>query len=264
MAAGPRIQRSDRLAGRVAIVTGGAAGLGRAIAGSLAAAGAQVAVFDVDGDGADRAARELEAQHGTAAMAEPVDVSSRDQVERGVAAVVERLGSVDVLVNNAGVSHVGKPTHEVTDEEWHRSLDVMQTGVFYCMRAVAPIMLARRRGAIVNVASIRAEIPNRERIAYCAPKAAVVMMTRVAAAEWAADGIRVNAVSPGFQETPMWRRDVQRGVVDEERYLGMVPMGRLGDPHEVGQLVCFLCSDEAGYITGANVTIDGALTSALV
>jgi NAD(P)-dependent dehydrogenase (short-subunit alcohol dehydrogenase family) len=242
------------LDGRVAIVTGAGAGLGRAIAGRLADAGAHVVVFEIDGASAEQAAQELGGEF------RQVDVSDGAQVDEAV----RSFDRVDILVNNAGVSHVGKELHEVTDHEWHRSIDVMQHGAFYCMRAVAPGMLERGKGAIVNIASIRSETPNRERVAYCAPKAAVLMMTRCAAADWGDRGLRVNCISPGFQRTPMWDADIEAGVVDGDRLLAGVPAGRVGDPNEVGDLVVFLCSDRALYISGANVVIDGGTNSALV
>ena len=257
--------KSVELSGRVAVVTGGAAGIGHAISTALAEAGAAVALLDIDGAAAGRAARDLmTAGVAEAAVGVACDVSDREQVERALDDVSERQGPVDILVNNAGVSHVGKPTHLVSDEEWLGSVAVMQTGAFFCMRAVAPGMISRGGGSIVNIASIRATVPNRDRIAYCAPKAALVMMTKVAAADWGASGVRVNAVCPGFQRTPMWDRDVDSGAVDGTRLLAMVPQGRIGDPAEVGALVVFLCSDDAAYINGAAITIDGALTSAMI
>jgi NAD(P)-dependent dehydrogenase (short-subunit alcohol dehydrogenase family) len=218
----------------VAIVTGAGTGLGRAIAEELAREGAGVAVLEIDADSAERAASELAARGGDS-RAYPTDVASREQV--------------------------GPHTLDVTDEDWNDSIAIMQTGVFYCMRAAARIMLPRRSGSVVNISSIRGFSPNPGRIAYCAAKAAVIMMTHVAAGEWAPHGVRVNAIAPGVMRTPMWDADVARGVLDEPYYLETIPARRLGDPSEVGRLAVFLASDEASYITGAVHAIDGALTS---
>ena len=248
------------LSGKVAIVTGAGTGLGLGIARELALAGADIAVLERDAGSSETAASEL-AAHGARARSYPTDVSDRAQVDAAFEAALRDLGRVDIVVNNAGISRVGPHTQDVTDEDWHDSVAVMQTGVFYCMRAAGRIMVPQQSGSVVNISSIRGFSPNPGRMTYCAPKAAVIMMTRVAAGEWAGDGVRVNAIAPGVLRTPMWDADVARGAIDEEFYLDVVPMHRLGTPAEVGKLVVFLCSDAAAYITGTVHTIDGALTS---
>ena len=248
------------LSGKVAIVTGAGTGLGLGIARELALAGADIAVLERDAGSSETAASEL-AAHGARARSYPTDVSDRAQVDAAFEAALRDLGRVDIVVNNAGISRVGPHTQDVTDEDWHDSVAVMQTGVFYCMRAAGRIMVPQQSGSVVNISSIRGFSPNPGRMTYCAPKAAVIMMTKVAAGEWAGDGVRVNAIAPGVLRTPMWDADVARGAIDEEFYLDVVPMHRLGTPAEVGKLVVFLCSDAAAYITGTVHTIDGALTS---
>ena len=248
------------LDGKVAIVTGAGTGLGRGIAQELAEAGASIAVLEIDGDAAVVAADEI-AQAGVESRAYPTDVSVSKQVDDAFAAAARDFGCLDIVVNNAGISRVGPHTQDVTDEDWIESIAVMQTGVFYCMRAAGRIMLPQKSGSIVNISSIRGFSPNPGRMTYCAPKAAVIMMTSVAAGEWAPHGIRVNAIAPGVLRTPMWDADVARGAIDEQYYIDTVPAGRLGLPTEVGKLVVFLSSDDASYITGGVHTIDGALTS---
>ena len=245
---------------KVAIVTGAGTGLGRGIAQELADAGANIAVLEIDASSAEVAAKELAAV-GVKARAYPTDVSRSDQVDAAFAAVVDDFGRLDIVVNNAGISRVGPHTQDVTDEDWHDSIAVMQSGVFYCMRAAGRIMVPQGSGSVVNISSIRGFSPNPGRMSYCAPKAAVIMMTQVAAGEWAPFGVRVNAIAPGVLKTPMWDIDAARGAVDEPQILETVPMHRLGMPSEVGKLVVFLSSDDAAYITGALHTIDGALTS---
>jgi NAD(P)-dependent dehydrogenase (short-subunit alcohol dehydrogenase family) len=249
-----------QLDGRVAIVTGAGTGLGRGIAQALAEAGSDVAVVELDRDSGEVAATEL-AEVGVRARGYETDVANRQQVDAAFEAVVRDFGRLDVVVNNAGISRVGPHTQDVTDEDWHDSIAVMQTGVFYCMRAAGRIMVPQRSGSVINISSIRGFSPNVGRMTYCAPKAAVIMMTQVAAGEWAPHGVRVNAIAPGVLRTPMWDADVARGALDEQFYLDTVPMHRLGMPAEVGKLAVFLASDDAAYITGAVHVIDGALTS---
>jgi NAD(P)-dependent dehydrogenase (short-subunit alcohol dehydrogenase family) len=248
------------LQGRTAIVTGAAVGLGNAIAEELAREGADIAVLDLNLDGARAAADEF-GSLGVRARPYQVDVSQSADVNAVFAKVHEDFGRLDILVNNAGVSFVGPHIEDTTDEAWDRVVGVMQTGVFYCMRAASTYFLPQRSGSIVNISSIRGFSPNPGRVAYCAVKAAVIMMTHVAAGEWAPYGVRVNAIAPGVQKTPMWDADVVLGVVDEEKVLATTPAGRLGQPREVGRLAVYLCSDDAAFVNGSCVTIDGGLTS---
>ena len=249
------------LSGAVAAVTGAGAGLGLGIATELAKAGADIAVLEINGAAAAQAASELE-KLGVRARAYTTDVSKSDQVDDAFAQVVSDLGKLNVVVNNAGISHVGPHTQDVTDAEWLDSIAVMQTGVFFGIRAAGRIMIDQGTGgSIINISSIRGFSPNPGRMTYCAPKAAVIMMTQIAAGEWAQYGIRVNAIAPGVLRTPMWDADVARGAIDEQAYLDVVPAGRLGTPPEVGELAVYLASDAASYVNGSCITIDGALTS---
>ncbi len=248
------------LAGQIALVTGGGAGLGQAISVQLGQAGATVAVIDLD-SGAARETVDRLSSMGVTARAYVCDVSDRTQVDSSWEQVARDFGRLDIVVNNAGVSFVGPHIVDTTDEAWHTSIEVMQSGVFYGMRAAARLMIPQGSGSVVNISSIRGFSPNPGRIAYCAAKAAVLMMTRVAAGEWGPHGVRANAVAPGVQKTPMWDADVARGAIDEEAILRVVPAGTLGDPADVGRVVVYLCGEQASYINGSCITIDGALTS---
>lgn len=243
-------------AGKTVIVTGGGGGIGSAICETFAQEGARVAVWDLTLDAAGAIAERLEGARPYA-----LDITDSAAVDAAVAEVVRDFGSVDVLVNNAGLSLVGPHTHELSDEIWHKSVGVMQTGLFFCSRAVGRQMIEQRSGAIVNISSIRGFSPNPGRLAYCATKAAVVMMSRVMAGEWGRYGIRVNTIAPGVQATGMWLDELARGEGDGDKYLEVIPAGRFGEPAEVGRLCSFLASEDAAYITGTCVTIDGGLTS---
>ncbi len=246
--------------GRTVIVTGGGGGIGAAICGEFGRNGAALAVLDLKRDAAEATVGRL-AEVGLEARAYAVDITESAAVDAAVAAVRSDFGGLDVLINCAGISKVGDHTHVLSDEIWNESIAVMQTGVFFCSRAAGRLMIEQRSGSIVNISSIRGFSPNPGRLAYCASKAAVLIMTRVMAAEWAPYGVRVNAVAPGVQRTGMWDEDVRRGIFDEQEFIDLIPTHRLGDPHEVGRLCSFLASDEAAYITGSCVTIDGGLTS---
>jgi NAD(P)-dependent dehydrogenase (short-subunit alcohol dehydrogenase family) len=249
------------LEGKVALVTGAGAGLGRGIAEQLARAGSAIAVAEIDPEAARTAARELSAL-GVRAEAYPTDVSKSAEVDATFAAALADFGRLDTVVNNAGISRIGPHTQDVTDEDWLASIAVMQTGVFFGMRAAGRIMIEQGDGgSIINISSIRGHSPNPGRMTYCAPKAAVIMMTKIAAGEWAHLGIRVNAIAPGVLRTPMWDADVARGAIDEPFYLDLVPAKRLGTTEDVGRLAVYLASDASGYVNGSTITIDGALTS---
>ena len=243
------------LEGRTAIVTGGAGGIGTHICEELAREGATVAVWDMDGAKAAELAATI-----PKAQAYEVDITDSAAVDRTVAQVHADHGSIDSLINNAGISRVGDPTHELTDEIWGQSIGVMQTGVFYCSRAVGRVMIEQGSGTVVNISSIRGYSANPGRLAYCAAKAAVIIMTQVMAGEWGPLGLRVNAIAPGVVATGMWKEEVARGLYKEQDYIDTIPSRRLAEPSEIGRLCAFLSSDECAYINGECIAIDGALT----
>lgn len=243
------------LEGRIAVVTGGAGGIGSAICEELAREGATVAVWDMDGAKAAELAGTI--PH---AQAYEVDITDSAAVDRVTAQVLADHGRIDTLINNAGISRVGDHTHQLSDEIWEESIGVMQTGVFYCSRAVGRAMIDQGSGTVVNISSIRGYSANPGRLAYCAAKAAVIIMTEVMAGEWGPLGIRVNAIAPGVVATGMWKEEVARGLYREQDYIDVIPSRRLAEPSEIGRLCAFLSSNECAYINGACITIDGALT----
>ena len=245
-----------RHGGRRVIVTGGGGVLGSAICEEFAREGALVAVWDLQMDSASAVADRFDGARPYA-----LDITDSDAVDAAVEAVEGELGGIDTLVNCAGISRVGPHTHELSNEIWDESIAVMQTAVFYCSRSAGRRMIEQGSGTVVNISSIRGFSSNPGRLAYCAAKAAVLIMTQVMAGEWGRYGIRVNAVAPGVQRSSMFEEEVRRGVGDMDSIVEAVPANRLGDPAEVGRLCSFLASDDASYINGACVTIDGGLTT---
>ncbi len=246
---------ADAVPSRVALVTGGARGIGAATCRAFFAAGYRVAVADVDSDAAERLAGELDAEGR--AIAVELDVTSSASADRGIESVVARFGRLDVLVNNAGTADPG-PVATMTDEAWEGLLAVHLGGTFRCCRA-AYRALAATSGAVVNVASIAAHVGLRDRLSYSAAKAAVEGMARALAVEWAPDGIRVNAIAPGYTATDLVRRVIESGRLDTTTLLRRIPLGRLAEPEEVAGVIVFLASPAASYITGQTLVVDGGL-----
>jgi NAD(P)-dependent dehydrogenase (short-subunit alcohol dehydrogenase family) len=239
------------LEGKACVITGAAAGIGTAIAERFTQSGATVAAWDVDRDGAQALADRL------GGSAHRCDVADRGQIEAAFAATLDQHGQIDVLVNNAGIALAG-PSEDFTDEDWTRSIDVMQTGVFRCSQVVGRHMLARNAGTIVNISSINAWEAFPMRLAYCAAKAAVVVMTEVLAIEWADRGIRVNAVAPGVTRTALVQKGIDEGVIDVARYRARTPLHRFAEPSEIARAVAFLADDEqSSFVTGATLRVDG-------
>jgi NAD(P)-dependent dehydrogenase (short-subunit alcohol dehydrogenase family) len=248
------------LSGRVAVVTGGGRGIGVAIVETLAQAGAAVAIAELSAEAGERAAAALRAA-GRSALAIETDVRDPERVDEMVEQVVRRFGRIDILVNNAGIAR-NTPAEATTNEEWREILDVNLHGVFWCCRAVGSHMLARGSGAIVNLASMSGTIVNKPQpqAAYNVSKAAVVMLTKSLAAEWAARGVRVNSVSPGYIETEMTRTGLATPAW-RSTWLEMTPMGRLGQPVEIARAVWFLASDASAFATGTDLIVDGGYTA---
>lgn len=247
------------LRGRTAVVTGGASGIGLAICRRLARDGASVAVFDLDPAGAERAAEELRAQ-GSSAMAAAVDVSDRSQVDRAVREAREKLGPVLVLVNCAGIEAF-EPFQSITEASWDRIMAVNLKGTFHCTQSVVGDMIAAHWGRIINISSSSAQSGVVRMSHYAASKAGMIGFTKALARELAREGITVNTIPPGSIDTPMSRRAAEEGRFGgasvEQIAASMVPIGRPGTPEDIAAAAAFLASEDAGYITGQILGVNG-------
>jgi len=245
------------VAGKTGLVTGAASGIGRATALALAREGAAVLVADLDGAGAEGVAAEITAAGGTARGAR-CDVTRADQVEAMVRAALDAFGGrLDCAVNNAGITAPGGLVHEITPEAWERQLAVNLTGVFLCLRAELPAMRAQGAGAIVNMASGAGLVGTPGLAHYCAAKHGILGLTKTAAMENAARGVRVNALCPGSTDTPMLRSVMAGSEAARKMILASIPSGRLGTPEEVAEAAVWLCSDRASYVSGQSLLVDG-------
>lgn len=244
-----------RLAGKVAVVTGSTRGIGRAIAERFVAEGARVVVNSRSAGSAEAAALEI----GGETVGVTADVGSAAGAQRVVDGALDAFGGLDVMVCNAGMA-MPRDSLEISEDDWQRTLDVDLSGVFFCAQRAARVMLKRGRGAIVTISSLQAFAPLARRVAYAAAKGGVVAMTRSLAAEWA-PSVRVNSVAPGYVATPMVRELVAQGRVDPEAVSRRTPFGRMAEPAEVASAVLFLASDEASFITGETIMVDGGWLS---
>jgi NAD(P)-dependent dehydrogenase (short-subunit alcohol dehydrogenase family) len=257
--------REGRLAGKVALITGGASGIGLAAARLFAAEGARVAVADRDAEAAARVANELTAA-GYAATGLGVDVTDEASVAYGAAETSSRLGRIDVLFANAGVGTQGGIL-STTIDEWDRVLGINLTGVWLSMRAVVPQMIDSGGGSIVVVSSLAATRATGA-TAYAAAKGGVLSMSRQAAAELAPHGIRVNAILPGPVRTPLYEAQLRRRTTGDlesahDAYAARVPLGRIGEAEDIAHYALFLASDESSWITGGEHVADGGISSSL-
>lgn len=247
-----------RFEGKVVVITGAASGIGAATAKRFAMEGAKLVLGDINETGLNATAESLR-ETGREIVAQMTDVSRVEDVERLIALAVERFGRLDVLVSNAGIGSFGHVT-ELTPEHWRRVMAVDLDSVFFGARAAIP-HLAKTRGCIVNTASISGLYGDYGLAAYNTAKAGVANLTRNLAIDHAPDGIRVNAVCPGGVETPMTARLAEDPSIMDE-YRKLVPMARMGQPAEIAAAITFLASEDASYITGHNLVVDGGVTAA--
>ncbi len=250
-----------RLEDKSAVITGAASGIGRAIALKFADEGAAVMAADLDGKAAMGLADEIEADGGSA-IGIGADITKRAEIDAMVAAAIERFGRIDVLVNNAG-SRIIKPFLEHTEEDWRRMLDVNLTGHFFCCQAVIPHMLEAGGGRIINMASIASFVGRPNRAGYVAAKGGLLSLTRALAADMAGKKITVNAVALGMIASPL-NRDIAEDQVLGDAWNAENLARRWGEPEDVAGVAAFLASDDAGFITGETITVDGGSIAALV
>ncbi|MGQ9454739.1 MAG: 3-oxoacyl-[acyl-carrier-protein] reductase [Armatimonadota bacterium] len=247
-----------QLDGQVALITGAGRagkGIGRAIALRLAREGVRIAIADYVAEAAEAVAREVE-DLGGEALALQANVADMGDVEKMVQATVDRFSRIDILVNNAGITRDNLLVR-MSEEEWDAVLDTNLKGVFNCTKAVAKLMMRERRGKIINMSSVMGIVGNAGQANYSASKGGVIAFTKAVAKELGSRGINVNAVAPGFIQTAMtdeMPEDAKKGIEDR------IPLRRLGMPEDVAEVVLFLCTESAGYITGQVIAVDGGLT----
>ena len=253
-----------RLKDKVALVTGGALGIGRETCLALAREGAAVAVTDVKTDEIEEVAATIGDEGGTAAAWE-LDVSDEEQVQKVFAAVVEEFGKLDVVVNNAGIAGPNKPTHDIEPEEWDQLMAVNVRGVYLCTRAAIPHLRSAGGGSIVNLSSIYGIVGAPDLPPYHASKGAVRLMTKTDALIYAEDSIRVNSVHPGYIWTPLVEdlgKEHPDGVEAFRRELdARHPIGHVGEPADIAHAIVYLASDESKFVTGSELVIDGGYTA---
>ncbi len=241
--------------GKNAVITGGARGIGEAIAVTMARMGANIVIWDVLEEQANATAAKLAKDHGIKAAGRAVDVTKADSVDAAVEAAVQEFGSIDILVNNAGITRDGLIIR-MKEEDWDLVLAINLKGVWQCTKSVGKVMLKARKGAIVNIASVVGVMGNAGQANYSASKAGVIGLTKTSAKEFAPRGVRVNAVAPGYIRTAMTDKltDEQR-----QRMQDLIPLNELGTPEDVADAVVFLASEASRYITGQTINVCGGM-----
>ena len=239
---------------QLVVVTGGGRGIGFALARAFRAEGARVVIAEID------ASRGRDAAQSLGAHFLHTDVSDHQSVRHAVDAIIADHGRIDVWINNAGVAHKS-PVVDLDVDGWEADIGVMLSGTFYCAKYAGQVLIKQGSGCIVNVSSVNGLLAQKARAGYCAAKAGINMLTKVLASEWGEHGIRVNAVAPGVVMTDLVEEGINQGIVTEEQYLGRIPMGELGELNDVVEAVLFLASDEASFITGEVLRVDGGWTA---
>jgi NAD(P)-dependent dehydrogenase (short-subunit alcohol dehydrogenase family) len=241
---------------KVALITGGGQGIGKAICLAMARAGIRVAVNDIKADRAAEVVKQIEEEGGIGSSFQ-ADVSNEDQIKSMVAKILQRFKSIDYLVNNAGISDQLVPVVEQDTDRWQKLVDIHLRGTYLCSKEIAKSMIRKKYGRIVNISSIAGLNAFPMRTAYSPAKSAIIMLTKVLAIEWASFNINVNAIAPGFIRTEMVEDFIRLGKMNEEEICNRIPLKRLGTSEEIAEIVLFLCSSSSSYITGQTIVVDG-------
>lgn len=242
----------------VALVTGSARGIGQTTAQTFHARGYRVVIADIQGEEARGTAADLDPS-GETAIGIEMDVTDSEAIAAGMEAVSKAFGGLDVLVNNAGTVNP-QPSAEIPDKDWDELVSIHLGGAFRCSREAYPLLAAGEGGAIVSISSLAAKEGIPKRLSYSAAKAGIEGMTKVLAVEWAQDGIRVNAVAPGYTMTKRMEGTISSGLLDEGSVTRLIPMKRFARPEEIASAVAYLASSEASYVTGQTLFVDGGVT----
>lgn len=250
------------LKGQVSIVTGAAMGLGKAMAEALAQGGSNIVIADINISEAQNTADELMRNEGIEAIAIKVDVTQESQVNSMVGKVMEQFGRIDVLFNNAGIV-INEKAENTSFENWKKVMDINLNGVFLVSKAVGNVMIQQKKGSIVNISSMSGLIANTPQCqaSYNSSKAGVIMLTKSLAMEWAPHNIKVNTIAPGYMKTELTKPFFENSEGMSEKWMDMTPMGRPGQPKELGGIALYLASEASSFVTGAVFSIDGGYTA---
>lgn len=247
------------ISGKKVLVTGGARGIGKTLATAFAQSGADIALADINYEGAAKTAEELR-QYNVQTMAVEVDVTKKDQVEHMTQKVLDTFSTIDILINNAGIC-INEKSEEMSFESWSKSIDINLTGIFLVAQSVGRVMIKNRKGSIINTASIAAHVTlvPQPQVGYNASKGGVLLLTRSLACDWAQYGVRINSISPGYIATDMTGSNEQKQWVPV--WEDCTPMGRLGRAEELVGAALYLASDASSYTTGTDIAVDGGYTA---
>ena len=251
-----------KLDGKVEIVTGGAMGLGKAMATALAQAGANIVIADINEAVANDTAQEIRETESVEAIALKVDVTNPDAVNQMVEEVTKQFNKIDILVNNAGMT-INAKAEEMSFEDWNKVINLNLNGIFLVAQSVGRVMIKQGYGSIINTSSMSGLIANKpqEQCSYNASKAGVIMLTKSLAMEWSKYNIKVNTIAPGYMKTELTKPFFDQGGAMIEDWMGFTPMGRPGTPNELGGIVVYLASDASSFAQGSVFTIDGGYTA---